>query len=261
MSEKDKLVKYIQQTNLDRINMQKIAEGVINAIEECQSTSLPGKFFDKMHLKSNNERLELINNLIRKARDANNQITNFKAELFLSEQTLEKMLFYTPQIAEAEFKLKLAQLDTQIMSHKTAQFQAQLNYDNLAADILKKKAEVKMLEAESAFRYAQTDAEKAKNQRLLEEAKLISFVVNNLNIKDMPQSLQSYVISSIVNPRGDQFQDFDMHEQLKEFVKQEASAKAKKADADAEYRTEEARARRVQTNLEEWDTKEQMKPK
>jgi hypothetical protein len=58
----------------------------------------------------------------------------------------------------------------------------------------------------------------------------------------MPQTLQTYIISSIINPNGNQFQDFDMQEQLKQFVVKEAEGRANSVFAKGESDVAQAMA-------------------
>ena len=81
---------------------------------------------------------------------------------------------------------------------------------------------------------AQTDEARAK-------VDFIKSILSQVNVKDMPPTLQAYITTSIINPNGTQFNDFDMQQQIKEFVirKEKAETIEKESQADVAKKTAE----------------------
>lgn len=74
------------------------------------------------------------------------------------------------------------------------------------------------LELDNVKKIIENNILNAKSTEQKERALFISNIVKSIDVSKMPHTLQSYIISSIFNPNGTQFNDFDMHEQIKEFV-------------------------------------------
>ena len=75
---------------------------------------------------------------------------------------------------------------------------------------------------------------KAKVGQESAKATFIENVLTNIKIEALPSTLQTYIVSTIFNPTGTQFNDFEMQEQIKDYIKQETQAKADTASAQAE---------------------------
>ncbi len=97
------------------------------------------------------------------------------------------------------------------------------------------------LELDNVRKIIENNILNAKSKEQRERAEFVSNIVRNVDVSKMPETLQTYIISSIFNPNGTQFNDFDMQQQIKQFlirgveadtIDKEAQSKLSKAKSD-----------------------------
>ena len=173
------------------------------------------------------QRVGLIVDIIDQAIRVNERILKYSVDAFLTQQKLE---YYITKF----------QIDVEIEARALAraeELMAKQHIDNLdVIDDGKKlrKEQLKKLELENAMLQAQTDEARAK-------VDFVKSILSQVNVKDMPPTLQAYITTSIINPNGTQFNDFDMQQQIKEFVirKEKAETIEKESQADVAKKTAE----------------------
>ncbi|MBF0569085.1 MAG: hypothetical protein HQK95_09525 [Nitrospirae bacterium] len=155
------------------------------------------------------------------------ELIQYQADVFLSPTTLEHTINNRLADAAREIELKVRNHEDQIQAINDAARVRQVQIEAQEIMNLRARAEINLLNA-------QTQSEQAK-------ADLIKFVVENIDLKNMPQILQTFVIQSIVNPHGSaSVQDLDLQAELREFMKKEAEAKARILNAQAKQNESQA---------------------
>lgn len=188
-------------------------------------------FFKQRHnrkLQLETEKLSHIINIIDKVRTINQSANQLKAELFLSQSVIENIIngFYLE--AERQAELKASQHINELVRIEDEMEGRRTDLDKREIANLKDRAEVDLL-------HAKTQAEKMK-------ALLMQKAVDNFD--NLPQSLQVYVIRAVFNPGDKQEDDILLQEQVREYLKMEKEASAKKADYEAERMKDENEFRR-----------------
>jgi hypothetical protein len=139
------------------------------------------------------------------------------------ETVLSSMIDDTLTDIERDKLLNDLQFEAQVNSHLYSNEQLKIQVISAFTDVLSKKAEVNLLNA-------RIEAEKGK-------ASLISKAVNNFD--SLPQSLQVYVVRAVFNPNDTQTDDILLQEEIREYLKMEKEAVAKKSQAEADRTKEE----------------------
>lgn len=220
--------------NLSGLNLLELSRELQRSLNSSSSPFIFLRERQNKKLKLQKEKIQTILEIIGELRLTQHQLTQFQAETFLSKELLSAVvdekreeIINLAGIKKKEFMIAHGVLDDKL---------SQLAHGKKSRELLLESAEIQNLKsrAELNLLTAQTEEAKAK-------AELIMFVVKELDLKNMPQTLQTYLISSIVNPQGSQYQDFDMQEQLKKFVLKEADAKSRHSTAIASTTEQQAR--------------------
>lgn len=205
-----------------------------NSIQTVMNESPLTSYFFLFSSRKQSEKIRLererVNDLlgiIDRAVETNRNIIRYNVDVFITQQTLERLAL--------EHAVNLEKYARAILREEA--LLARLHIDNLdKVDDEKalRKAQIKKLELENAMLEAHTDEARAK-------VDFIRNVLGQVNIKDMPPTLQAYITTSIINPNGTQFNDFDMQQQIKEFVirKEKADTVIKESQADIAKGTSE----------------------
>lgn len=205
--------------DLEQLNLLNLAKGLEDTLSAKRPKSVYFKWLGNKKHKLDAEQQDWVLRQIQNAVAISDNLSQLKAKIFLSPEVVSNLIRGYRGEAQRLFELQekehinnLSKIDDDMTSR-------QIIIEAGRLQNLKTQAEINMMNAT-------TQEAKAK-------ADLIMYVVKELDLKNMPQTLQTYLISSIVNPNGSQFNDFDMQEQLKQFVVKEADAKARIAIAKA----------------------------
>jgi len=228
----EKEIELIQSTtgiptfDLSKLNLLQLSQELQKSLDSKSSMFIWRRERQNQKLLLEREKIKIILETIKDLTLTQKELINFQAETFLSNEMLSAIIANNRLVIKEQLELKKKefllihkQLDDGIVKIDHEKRAREIDLEARELDNLRKRAELNLLNA-------QTEEAKAK-------AQLIIYVVNELNLKNMPQTLQTYLISSIVNPQGSQYQDFDMQEQLKKFVIKEADARARITAADA----------------------------
>jgi hypothetical protein len=219
--------------NLSGLNLLDLTKELQNSLNSSSSSFIFMRERANKKLKLQKDKIGLILQTIEELSLTQRELVNFQADAFLSNKLLEQIIAgkqeeirNIAEIKKKEFLLKHKVLDDEIVKidHSKEARETALEAAKLAN--LKTKTEIMILTANSK-------ESKAK-------AELIMYVLKELDLKNMPQTLQTYLITSIVNPQGSQYQDFDMQERLKKYIEKEADAKSRHSLAvasQAEHQT------------------------
>lgn len=200
--------------DLMRLNMLELSRQLEESLNKKTSRFIFLKKRQNEQLRVDIEKASILLELINSLRLTQQQLIEYQADTFLSQATLESVIEGRKQQAEMALKLVVKQHENEISKLSDEMAARQLQLEEKKISNLKSQAEVNLLNAK-------TEAEKAK-------AELISEVIKNLNLKDMPQVLQTFVIQSIINPGGvGTVGQLELEGELKEFVKKEADARAR----------------------------------
>lgn len=214
--------------NLDELNVVELCKKLRNELDD---SSEPWFLFTskrknaKLELKR--ERIDILQRTVESMINTNTSLANVKANIMLSEAVKESIInnHYIEQTLSEE--LRQREHDDQIQAIDDTAHERALNLEAQEIVNLRARAEVNLLNA-------QTQSEQAK-------ADLIKFVVENIDLKNMPQILQTFVIQSIINPGGSaSVADLDLQAELREFMKKEAEAKARILNAQAKQNESQA---------------------
>lgn len=219
--------------NLSNLNLLELSNELKNSLNNTSSSFIWIRKRENEKLKLQKEKITLILDAIQKLTLTQKELINFQSETFLSNEMLDAVIASKKhtinnlaEVQRKEYLIIHKNLDDELSKIDHSKKAREILIESAELENLKKKAEINLMTSK-------TDEAKAK-------AQLIMYVVKELDLKNMPQTLQTYLISSIVNPQGGQYQDFDMQEQLKQFVVKEADAKSRQSLAvatQAEHQT------------------------
>lgn len=221
--------------DLMRLNMLELSRQLEATLNKKPSFFI---FLRERHnekLRIEREKITIILDLIRGLRLTQQELSEYQADIFLSPTTLEAIISNRLADAKRDMEMKATIHDDELSKIKDS---------NRARKIQLEAAEIANLRARAEINHmhAQTQAEQAK-------ADLIKYVVENIDLKNMPQILQTFVIQSIINPGGSSsFGDLELQTELREFVKKEADAKARLLNAQASQSQSQADISRATAN-------------
>jgi hypothetical protein len=211
--------------DLTQLNLKQLAENLRQVLDKPRPSTI---WFKKRGVKKAEldvEHQRLVLDQISNLRSINSELVNLQADLFFSQDMLQAII--SDRTADIKRKMELFAKEHQVRIHG-------LNATIKSADLDLEAKELSNLntKADINLKTAQTEESKAK-------AYFIKYVLESIDIASMPQTLQTYIISTIFSPNGTQFNDFDMQEQIKQFVVKTTEANALKAGAEAEDRMNE----------------------
>jgi len=216
--------------NLSELNVLQLSNNLKSLLNESPLTNNLFAFTARSYnkkLELERDRVRIVNNILTEAISINKNILQYSVDAFLTQQKLE---YYITKF----------QIDVEIEARALAraeELMAKQHIDSLdVIDDGKKlrKEQLKKLELENAMLQSQTDEARTK-------VDFIKSILSQVNVKDMPPTLQAYITTSIINPNGTQFNDFDMQQQIKEFVirKEAADTIEKESKAKVAKKTAE----------------------
>ena len=221
--------------DLMRLNMLELSRQLEATLNKKPSFFIFLRERHNQKLRIEGEKISLILGLINGLRLTQQELTQYQADTFLSQTTLEYVINNRLDDAKREMEMKAKIHDDEKSKIDDAKAARQIQLEAAKIANLKAQAEVNLM-------HAQTQSEKAK-------ADLIKFVVENIDLKNMPPILQTFVIQSIINPHGNgSVGDLELQTELREFVKREADAKARILNAQAKQGESQADIGRATAN-------------
>jgi len=219
--------------NLSGLNLLELSNELKNSLNNSSSSFIWIRKRENEKLKLQKEKIQIILDSIRNLTLTQKELINFQAETFLSNEMLSAIIANNRLAIKEQLELNKKQY---LISHKN------LDDELLKIDHSKKAREI-LLEAgelDNLRKKAEIDLLNAKTAEAQTKADLFVYVLKNLDFKNMPNDLQSYIITSLANPQSNQYQEFSMQERLKKYVEIEADAKARHSIAiagQAEHQT------------------------
>jgi hypothetical protein len=201
-------------------------------------------------------------------RDMNSALLNLNAEVYLTQERMARIIQrYREQenfvdaegrrlseMAEKRHQVELAALDDAAVERALRLKAMELENQLKMAQIEQLRAAV---ERENQLARARIEGEQAGTERIETatreidaRAEFIKKALEAIDIAELPPTLQTYITSAIFNPHGSQFQDFDLQEQLKEFIVKKEKAQADRASAEAQIKKEEKRSVKAQADID-----------
>ena len=216
--------------NLSELNVLQLSNNLKSILNESPLTNnlfvFTGRRYNKK-LELERDRVRLINSILTEAISINKNILQYSVDTFLTQQKLEYYI--------GKFQLDIEREANAIAREEELLNKQHINnLDKIDDENKLRKVQIKKYELENAMLEAQTDEARTK-------VDFIRNVLGQVNVKDMPPTLQAYITTSIINPNGTQFNDFDMQQQIKEFVirKEKADTTIKESQADVVKKTSE----------------------
>jgi hypothetical protein len=219
--------------DLDQLNLIELSRQLKDNLDQPEPFFMFTSRRRNEKLRLGKERLEIILETIERVRSVNQSLANARAEILLSKAITESLInnYFNEAILTAE--LRKAEHNNSVSKHydEMRARDIQLEAGNLAN--LKSKAEINLLEAHTKEAHAKAD--------------LVKYVVENIDLKNMPPLLQSFVVQSIINPHGQgNVTDMELQGELKQYIKQEKQAAAEK-------QTQEVRLIKSEAEMKEMD--------
>jgi hypothetical protein len=219
--------KGIGQFNLSDLNLNYV--NLVQELNQMLETPNPktriSKWWRSKHWRYDQGRIDHITTYIEKINIANTAILNLQAKLAVNQEVLEMLIAGAFQQAERAAELQLAQ-------HQNA-LQA------ISDEQEGRKHQLKALEIANLNSMADVNLKSAKTQEALAKADFMKMVLTQIDISAMPPTLQTYITSSIFNPNGTQFNDFEMQEAIKGYVVEETKQKARLSEQIVEEKKNE----------------------
>lgn len=238
----DRLPENIPDIPVFDITTTNLAELGRHLEETLKSKRSRWVFFKKRHNEKailDEEYLRALVAQIEDLRDMNSALLNLNAEIYLTRERLHRII--------QRYREQENFVDAE--GHRLAEIAAKKHKDNMIAiddDALERTLRLKNLELENELKEAQLNQLKTQTSQIdtttkeiLARAEFIKKALENIDVTELPPTLQTYIASSIFNPQGTQFNDFDMQEQIKEFIirKEKAEAVEKESQADIARKT------------------------
>jgi len=233
----DRLPENIPDIPIFDITTTNLAELGRHLEETLKSKRSRWVFFKKRHNEKailDEEYLRALIAQIQDLRDMNSVLLELNADVYLTKERLGRIIqryreqenFVDAQghrlavLAEKEHHDTMQSIDDNAVERS-------LRLKNLALENRLKKAQLEQINS-------QTGQIKTATKEISARADFIKKALESINISELPPTLQTYITSSIFNPTGTQFNDFDMQEQIKEFIirKEKAEAVEKESQAD-----------------------------
>ena len=185
------------------------------------------KGWDNRRIELDERRQRLLLEQIKNLGYTADELANTQAKIFLSTTVRDALIARNEK--EIEIAFRKAEVELARVEDEMAQ----------VGDIARaRKAELDRFEMETRMAEMKAQAEinqiNARTEKDRELTRIIREVVENLDFESLPPTLQTYIISSVFNPDGSQYTDFDMKEQLKELIKRntEAEVEIKESQRD-----------------------------
>lgn len=221
--------KNIPTFDLTKLNLLQLCQELEKNLQKPSSSFiwLRNRQNEKLRLERN--KIDLILNSIRDLTLTQKELMQFQSETFLSNETLSAIIANKREVIKEQLELTKKKL---LIEH------AQYDDDLLKIDDDKKIRQQKVRAAELANLRTQGEINQleASTTESKARADFIMFILNNIDVEKlqkMPDTLWTYLISSIANPHGTQYQDFDIQQQLKPFLLKDADAKSRQSLAIA----------------------------
>lgn len=221
--------------NLDQYTMGGLLEELKKNLNHGPSWFIFLRNRHNQKIRIEGARIELLKSTIEQAIITNQSLINYKAEIFLSKQKLKDII--DSYYIETERNAVLKGIEFESKKVLTAK-EAQKAINEIEAEKianLKARAEINQMEA--------------KTRQELMRADLMNKAIDNID--KFPPSLQTYIYRAIFNPGDKQEDDILLQDEVRDILKKEKEAAAKKADADARFRDEEVRAQRAKADNDE----------
>ncbi|MFH1052772.1 MAG: DUF2273 domain-containing protein [bacterium] len=271
MANYDDLGGIFNDRDLSKMNLQEVYDRLMDYVTEPEAFTMWGR---RRQIEKVNLYIEKINRLKELGIDIeklnasflthNDRMQHFvdleKHEINMGYGKMEadkKQGEYNISLAEEEFREKIREINftrknkKQDLKDRMTQDEKEHVYiDDIRANtynnLMREKCFNNLTNAKTAKEYA--------------FAKFIDKVLSNLSIVDFPPAYQSFIISSIFNPNGNQYNNLDEMEKIKNFVERDREAKTKTAEAEAMRKEHEAEQVRIKKEKDEIE-KEQMEEK
>jgi hypothetical protein len=220
--------------DLDQLNLVELCGQLKESLNEPKPLFIFSSKRRNKKLELEKDRVRTILETIESVRDVNVSLSKARAEILLSQAVSESIIkdYFTERILRDEIQkethtVTVDSLKDQREAIKDSAQARKLQLEAAEISNLRARAEISALEAKTKAEHAKAD--------------LIKYVVDNIDLKDMPQILQTFVVQSIINPHcGGTIPDLDLQNELKEFVKRQAAAKARTDEAEATKKESEA---------------------
>jgi hypothetical protein len=173
------------------------------------------------------DRLTSLLGVIDRVIETNRNIIRYNVDVFITQQMLERLALEHSVNLEKYARSVLREEELLVRLHAD-------NLDKVDDEYKLRQATLRKAELENDRLAIEIEERRTRND-------FIRDALSKVQLEKMPPSLQAYITATMLNPNGSQYNDFEMQEQLKEYIKQEAEAKAQGLKAEAkskEYKAE-----------------------
>jgi len=213
----------IPSFNLDQLNLVELCGQLRDSLNQPRPTFIFTSERRNRKLELERDRVRTVLEILETTRSINSSLAQARAEILLSRAVSESIIkdYFTARILKDEIQkethaVTVDTLKDQREAIKDGAKSRQLQLEAAEISNLRSRAEINQMEAHTKEAHAKAD--------------LVKYVVENIDLKNMPQILQSFVIQSIINPHGQgNITDLELQGELKQYIKQEREAQAGKA--------------------------------
>jgi hypothetical protein len=225
--------------DISNLNLLQLGSALENSLKKHRSNWLFIKRIQNEKTLLDEENLRALIAQIQDLRDMNSALLELNADIYLTQERMERIIeryreqenFVDAQGRRlAEISLKRCDDELQLIDDGAAERALKLQLLNM---------DIKLKEAQLSQLNSQTGQINTSTKEIDARAEFIKKALESINISELPPALQTYITSSIFNPSGTQFNDFDMQQQIKEFIirKEKAEAVEKESQADVARKT------------------------
>lgn len=240
-------------TSLSKREIDLSAIDLQSLVGELQSvltspTPIFFKGWGNRRLELDVERVKLMNDYINTVAATGQSFIRLKADSLISYDKI-KLLAKTELIElqsratakELDLRLLQDRYENELIKLKTQNESLKLGIDDLKLSQEEKKANIRRLNAEAEKAEAIAEQEKAKARIMSEQAResgyradLINIITGDVKFSDLSISQQTYILTTYLNVDVSKLTDFEIREQLKNSIVDQAKADTIKKTAEAD---------------------------
>ncbi len=179
----------------------------------------------KMEL--NNQKQVLILNQIQTLKDIADEFMQLKAQAIFSAEYIKNLVEEKYLLAEQYFERKKEEHLTIIRAEQAKREHIGHDLSDREIAQLKEKAIIRRLNAEA-------DKVEAEVREANARVDLIKLATGEINFSELPKSYQTYILTTFLNADANKLSDFDIREQMKDVIIQQAKAEADKKTAEVD---------------------------
>ena len=227
-----------REINLSEVNLQSLVAELQNTL--TSPTPIFFKGWGNRQLKLDVERAGLINEYIQNVIATGQSFIKLKADALISFEKIELLakkelyeLKSQADMAEGDYKLLNDKYEYTLTKLKTDTEKMKIEIENMRLQQEKDRAIIRQLNGIASQEEARAEQMRMTTQESKVRIELIKLATGETKFSELPQSYQTYILTTILNADANKLSDFDIRERIKDTLIQQAQAEADTKSAQA----------------------------